>query len=155
MPPPPAAAPGVPDATALAAAAPAQQLGGGTFPSVDPSMAQAYAQMFSSYLQQAQAYAGLGADPGMASAAPFAASPSNFSCGTTPGIPAISVCVEGMKFQYQLTDDDLQKVFSRYGAVREIRVDEVGTVAHIAFDDFVYAQAAMNDLNGKVLNGLE
>merc|ERR1719253_1913899 len=60
-----------------------------------------------------------------------------------------------MKFQYQLTDDDLQKVFSRYGFVREIRVDEVGTTAQITFDDYNCAQSAMNDLNGKVLNGLE
>merc|ERR1719498_1615851 len=94
----------------------------------------------------------------MASAVPFNAAPAlpNYNVGTTPtGIPAISVSVEGMKFQYQLTEDDLQKVFSRYGSVREIRVDEVGTMAQITFDDFNYAQAAMNDLNGKVLNGLE
>jgi hypothetical protein len=60
-----------------------------------------------------------------------------------------------MRYQYQLTEDDLQKVFSRYGAVREIRVDEVGTTALINFGDYSYAQSAMNDLHGKVLNGLE
>jgi hypothetical protein len=68
---------------------------------------------------------------------------------------AISVSVEGMRFQYQLTQDDLMKVFSRYGPVREINVDEAGTGAQITFDDTSYAQAAMQDLNGKILNGLE
>jgi len=63
--------------------------------------------------------------------------------------------VEGMKFQYQLTEDDLQKVFSRYGGVNRIFVGEGGTQAQIAFDDYGGAQSAMNDLNGKVLNGLE
>jgi hypothetical protein len=60
-----------------------------------------------------------------------------------------------MKFQYQLTEDDLQKVFGRYGRVREILVDQAGTKAQIAFEDYTFAQAAMNDLNGKILNGLE
>merc|ERR1719210_2429241 len=69
--------------------------------------------------------------------------------------PAVNVSVEGMKFQYQLTEDDLQKVFSRYGSVRSIRVDEAGSSAVIIFNSFPDAQAAMNDLNGKVLNGLE
>merc|ERR1719421_2539561 len=67
----------------------------------------------------------------------------------------IRVAVEGMKFQYQLTEDDLHKVFSRYGAVKHIRVDEGGSGAAIAFHSFQDAQAAMQDLNGKVLNGLE
>merc|ERR1719506_3123874 len=87
MPPPPAAAPTVPDASALAAAAAAQQLGGAPVaPAFDPSMAQAYAQMFSSYLQQAQAYSAFGADPGMASGVPFAAAPPlpNYNGTTTP-----------------------------------------------------------------------
>merc|ERR1719220_543697 len=60
-----------------------------------------------------------------------------------------------MKFQYQLTEDDLHKVFGRYGAVKQIRVDEAGASAVIIFSSFPDAQAAMNDLNGKVLNGLD
>jgi hypothetical protein len=148
----------MPDASVLAAAAAAQQLGAppmpSAFPGMDPSLTQVYAQMFTSYLQQA--YAGLGPDTGMASAASFPAAPPlpNYSVGA-PAPAAIAVSVEGMKFQYQLTDDDLQKVFSRYGSVTDIKVDEVGTQAIITFGDFSYAQAAMNDLNGKVLNGLE
>jgi len=60
-----------------------------------------------------------------------------------------------MKFQYQLTEDDLQKVFGRYGMVKNIRIDEVGAGAQITFQNFNDAQAAVSDLNGKVLNGLE
>jgi len=147
--------PAVPDAFAGFLAA--QQLGQApaVFPGADPAMAQAYAVM-AQYLQQAQAYGGLCSDPGMA-AAPFVAAPApqpNYAPAPS-GPAAISVAVEGVKFQYQLTDDDLMKVFSRYGAVHEINVDEVGTAASIIFADFSYAQAAMNDLNGKVLNGLE
>merc|ERR1719210_3204755 len=72
-----------------------------------------------------------------------------------PMEPAVNVSVEGMKFQYQLTEDDLHKVFSRYGAVRQIRVDEAGAAGQITFMNFQDAQSAMNDLNGKVLNGLD
>merc|ERR1719379_3079024 len=68
-----------------------------------------------------------------------------------PVEPAVTVCVEGMKFQYQLTEDDLHKVFSRYGAVRSIRVDEAGSSGTITFHNFPDAQAAMQDLDGKVL----
>merc|ERR1712190_302822 len=37
----------------------------------------------------------------------------------------------------------------------QIRVDEAGAAAQITFLNFQDAQAVMNDLNGKVLNGLE
>lgn len=78
---------------------------------------------------------------------------------TPPQLPlvdaVISVSVEGMAYNYQLTDDDLFKVFTRYGLVRHIRVEDGGTIAHIAFEQAVHAQAAVNDLNGKVLNGLD
>merc|ERR1719502_2050479 len=102
MPPPPMA-PGVLDASALAAA----QLAAGSlgaFPNVDnlqaAQAAQAYAQMLS-YFQQAQAYAGLAADPSAAQAAPFGAAPPlpNYAAGAQPpSIPTIAVAVEGMKF---------------------------------------------------------
>uniref|UniRef100_A0A7S2F2V0 RRM domain-containing protein n=1 Tax=Alexandrium andersonii TaxID=327968 RepID=A0A7S2F2V0_9DINO len=125
--------------------APGAELGGAApFPpaGMDPAMAaQAYAQMFS-YFQQSQA------------PPPFPTMGSMYTPPAAP-TPAISVSVDGMKFQYQLTEDDLHKVFSRYGAVKQIRVDEAGTTAQIAFQDFNHAQAAMSDLNGKVLNGLE
>eukprot|EP00931_Biecheleriopsis_adriatica_P076170 TRINITY_DN49905_c0_g1_i1.p1 TRINITY_DN49905_c0_g1~~TRINITY_DN49905_c0_g1_i1.p1 ORF type:complete len:481 (-),score=103.85 TRINITY_DN49905_c0_g1_i1:45-1487(-) len=129
----------------------------GSMPQIDPNMAQAYMQMFQ-YLQQGLSQqnplAGAGLPgvppmfPGLPPANPYAAS-------GIPPEPAISVSVEGMKFQYQLTEDDLHKVFGRYGAVSKIRVDEAGASAVIVFSNFPDAQAAMNDLNGKVLNGLD
>merc|ERR1719265_1283444 len=69
--------------------------------------------------------------------------------------PMIRVSVEGVKFQYHLTEDDLHKVFSRYGGVRKIQVEDAGGSAMITFRDFSEANSAMQDLNGKVLNGLD
>eukprot|EP00418_Pyrodinium_bahamense_P072581 CAMPEP_0179088316 /NCGR_PEP_ID=MMETSP0796-20121207/40178_1 /TAXON_ID=73915 /ORGANISM="Pyrodinium bahamense, Strain pbaha01" /LENGTH=458 /DNA_ID=CAMNT_0020785845 /DNA_START=203 /DNA_END=1579 /DNA_ORIENTATION=- len=120
-------------------------------PQIDPAMAQAYMQMFQ-YLQQGLSQQTLGAGGMGMPPVPF----PGMAPYTPPMMePAVSVSVEGMKFQYQLTEDDLHKVFSRYGAVRHIRVDEAGASAMITFHNFQDAQAAMNDLNGKVLNGLE
>jgi len=122
-------------------------------PGVDPNMAQAYLTM----LQYFSAQQGLGAGgmPGMPPM-PFPGMPSPFA----PAMPAapeptISVAVEGMNFQYQLTEDDLHKVFSRYGGIKNIRVDNAGAAAQITFNNFNDAQGAMSDLNGKVLNGLD
>lgn len=157
--PPPPSAPAVPDVTTLALGTSQLPTAPPPFPNLDTSMAQAYAQIYSSYLQQAQqaaAYTSLG--DAVAPAASFSPAPPvpSFSCAPSMPLPtAISVSVEGMRYTYQLTEDDLQKVFSRYGTVREIRVDEVGTSAYINFGDYTFAQMAMNDLHGKVLNGLE
>lgn len=118
-------------------------------PGVDPNMAQAYLQMFQ-YLTQQGAMGGMGLPP-----MPFPGMPSPYTPPAMPMEPTVAVSVEGMKFQYQLTEDDLLKVFSRYGGVKTIRVDEVGAGAQITFHNFNDAQAAMTDLNGKVLNGLE
>merc|ERR1719316_431073 len=75
--------------------------------------------------------------------------------GTKMPNPVVRVSVEGVKFQYQLTEDDLHKVFSRYGGVRKIQVEDAGGSAMITFRDFSEANSAMQDLNGKVLNGLD
>mmetsp|Transcript_63083 Transcript_63083/g.137081 ORF Transcript_63083/g.137081 Transcript_63083/m.137081 type:complete len:470 (-) Transcript_63083:141-1550(-) len=118
---------------------------------LDPAFAQAYMQMFQ-YLQQGLQQPSLSGLPSMPSL-PF---PGMSPYGTNfPSEPTISVSVEGMKFHYQLTEDDLQKVFMRYGQVRSIRVDEPESGAHITFVNMQDAQAAMNDLNGKLLNGIE
>eukprot|EP00747_Dinoflagellata_sp_TGD_P185536 gnl/TRDRNA2_/TRDRNA2_42110_c0_seq1.p1 gnl/TRDRNA2_/TRDRNA2_42110_c0~~gnl/TRDRNA2_/TRDRNA2_42110_c0_seq1.p1 ORF type:complete len:540 (-),score=129.25 gnl/TRDRNA2_/TRDRNA2_42110_c0_seq1:49-1599(-) len=124
------------------------------------AMAQAYAQMFTSYLQQAQAYAAANNDPNVMGAGTMGLSSPSFPPmmsypSPDPLSSTISVSVEGMKFLYQLTEDDLHKVFSRYGVVTKISLDEAGTSASIAFETMQQAQAAMQDLNGKVLNGLE
>mmetsp|Transcript_41424 Transcript_41424/g.79366 ORF Transcript_41424/g.79366 Transcript_41424/m.79366 type:complete len:464 (-) Transcript_41424:312-1703(-) len=124
-------------------------------PQIDPAMAQAYVQMFQ-YLQQGLSQQALGSPGGNMGMPPmpFPGMPTPYA-PSLPVDPSIAVSVEGMKFQYQLTEDDLHKVFSRYGPVRSIRVDEAGASAVITFNSFPDAQGAMTDLNGKVLNGLE
>jgi len=125
-------------------------------PPFDPSMAQAYMQMVQYLHQGLQSQAASFPGSGFpAPPMPFPHLPPNPYAPPMPSEPAVTVSVEGMKFQYQLTEDDLHKVFSRYGSVKQIRVDEAGASAVIIFETFQDAQAAMNDLNGKVLNGLE
>jgi len=150
--PPAQMAPGAADGAAV----PGLGMGG-----MDPATL-AYAQVFAQYLQQAQAYASCGMDPtaGLAAATAVGAVPFPTAGAPSPALPptaspTINVAVEGMRFQYQLTQDDLHKVFSRYGIVGHIAVDEAGTTAQITFQEYASAQAAMTDLNGKVLNGLD
>lgn len=130
---------------------------GGTMPGVMDSsgMAQAYMQM----LQHLQSSAALGAAglpgagmgmpptpfPGMAPYSPPSASPE----------AVVSVSVEGMKFQYQLTEDDIQKVFCRYGEVKRVQVDDGCSSAQVTFSTASDAQSAINDLDNKVLSGLD
>jgi len=121
----------------------------------------AYAAMFMQYLQQqAQVYACSSDPTGMSASMgalppPFPAVGPPYTPPSAPTTPAIAVSVDGMKFQYQLTEDDLHKVFSRYGTVKHIHVDEAGTTAQITFQEFQHAESAMTDLNGKLLNGLD
>lgn len=125
-------------------------------PPMDPALAQVYSQVFAQCLQ-AQQFANSVDSTSMGSPGMVQQSYTTPGSYMSPGAgPAtIQVAVEGMKFQYRLTDDDLFKVFTRYGGVRHIRVDEAGTVAQITFEQALHAQNAMTDLNGKVLNGLE
>eukprot|EP00927_Polykrikos_kofoidii_P061877 TRINITY_DN56700_c0_g1_i1.p1 TRINITY_DN56700_c0_g1~~TRINITY_DN56700_c0_g1_i1.p1 ORF type:complete len:631 (+),score=127.01 TRINITY_DN56700_c0_g1_i1:40-1932(+) len=89
-----------------------------------------------------------------ASAPSFGFSPAPLS-PTLPGPHVISMTVEGMATQYQWADDDLQQVFSRYGTVSRIQVDASGTIVHITYQNFAHAHAAVQELNGKVLDGLD
>ena len=66
----------------------------------------------------------------------------------------VHVCVEGVPFQYQLTDDDLMKVFSRYGCVSNITVMDDGGSAVVQFTLPGDAAKATSALDGKVLNGV-
>jgi len=129
---------------------------GGGMPSMDPNVAQAYLTMFQYLTAQQAMGAGAGAGMGLPGMPPmpFPGMTPPYT-PSMPTEPTVAVSVEGMKFQYQLTEDDLHKVFSRYGGVKTIRVDEVGAAAQITFVNYNDASAAMQDLNGKVLNGLE
>lgn len=132
--------------------APPQNDQGGGMPPMDPNMAQAYLTMFQ-YLSAQQAMGGAAGGMGLPPM-PFPGMTPPYT-PSVPVEPTVAVSVEGMKFQYQLTEDDLHKVFSRYGGVKTIRVDEIGAAAQITFVNYNDASAAMTDLNGKVLNGLE
>jgi hypothetical protein len=67
---------------------------------------------------------------------------------------SVHVCVEGVPFQYQLTDDDLIKVFSRYGCVSNISILDEGASAIVQFTLPSDAARATTALDGKVLNGV-
>lgn len=135
---------------------PPAHLGAGNPGVMDSSgMAQAYSQMLQ-ILQQQAALAGGGLPgggmgmppapfPGMAPYSPPSASPE----------AVVNVSVEGMKFQYQLTEDDIQKVFCRYGAVKRVQVEDGCSSAQVTFSTTSDAQSAINDLDGKVLSGLD
>jgi len=68
--------------------------------------------------------------------------------------PMLNVRVDGLKFEYQLTEDDVRKVFSRYGGVSSVTVDRDGTKATVTFEQAHQAMAAQHDLDKKQLAGM-
>jgi len=127
---------------------------------IDPLQAQAYMTMLQQYFQASMQQPGGGGMPGMMGGMPgmMGGMPGMAPYGgasMAPPEPTVSVSVEGMKFQYQLTEDDIHKVFRRYGQVRHVAVDEGASSAMVTFSTTQDAQAAINDLDGKVLNGLD
>merc|ERR1719436_2405624 len=68
--------------------------------------------------------------------------------------PTLNVRVDGLKFEYQLTEDDVRKVFSRYGEVNHVNVDKDGTGAQVQFGQPHQAIAAQHDLDKKQLAGM-
>jgi len=68
--------------------------------------------------------------------------------------PILNVRVEGLKFEYQLTEDDVRKVFARYGEVFHVTVDREGTAATVQFTQPHHAIAAQHDLDRKQLAGM-
>merc|ERR1719203_1876870 len=68
--------------------------------------------------------------------------------------PILNVRVDGLKFEYQLTEDDVRKVFSRYGEVYHVNVDIEGTSATVQFQQPQQAMAAQHDLDRKQLAGM-
>jgi len=69
--------------------------------------------------------------------------------------PELKVRVEGLKFDYQLTEDDVKKVFARYGAVQTVSLDKDGTSAVVTLDQPHQALAAQHDLDNKQLSGMQ
>lgn len=68
--------------------------------------------------------------------------------------PQLTVRVDGLKFDYQLTEDDVRKVFSRYGEVVHVHVDREGTTSQVQFEHPHQAMAAQHDLDRKQLAGM-
>merc|ERR1719223_2027253 len=72
-----------------------------------------------------------------------------------PAAPLVlNVRVEGLKFEYQLTEDDVRKVFSRYGDVAHVTVDREGVSSTVQFKQSHHAVAAQHDLDRKQLAGM-
>lgn len=84
--------------------------------------------------------------PGMPGMPPWPPHPS-FSA-------SLNVRVDGLTFEYQLTEDDVRKVFSRYGEVVHVNVDREGTTAQVTFEQPHQAMAAQRDLDKKQLAGM-
>eukprot|EP00434_Breviolum_minutum_P028870 symbB.v1.2.025534.t1/scaffold2483.1/size114807/8 len=68
--------------------------------------------------------------------------------------PWLTVRVDGLKFEYQLTEDDVRKVFSRYGDVVSVKMDREGTTSQVQFAQPHQAMAAQHDLDKKQLAGM-
>lgn len=68
----------------------------------------------------------------------------------------VTVSVEGIGFSYQLTNDDLFKVFSRYGVVTHVEVMMPdGNSATVFFSAYDEASRAIASLDGKELAGVK
>merc|ERR1719183_1098438 len=67
----------------------------------------------------------------------------------------LNVRVEGLKFEYQLTEDDVRKIFSRYGEVYHVTVDREGTSATVQFTQPHHSISAQHDLDRKQLAGMQ
>jgi hypothetical protein len=68
---------------------------------------------------------------------------------------ALHVHVEGVSFQYTLTENDLMNVFSRYGPVRLVHVNLDGSSAIVYYFVSSDAAKAVHDLDGKLLSGVQ
>merc|ERR1719387_830719 len=71
-----------------------------------------------------------------------------------PSSATLNVRVEGLKFEYQLTEDDVRKVFARYGEVASVSVDREGSQAQISFESPHQAVTAQHDPDRKQLAGM-
>lgn len=110
---------------------------------MDPAQAQAAAAMYWQ-MQMAAPYQN-----------PAMMLPQGNPAMMLPPTPSLNVRVEGLKFEYQLTEDDVRKVFSRYGGVLAVTVDRDGTAASVQFETVQYAKAAQHDLDRKQLAGMQ
>ena len=77
-------------------------------------------------------------------------SPSSSSSGYY-----LSVSVQGVQFSYSFTEEDVRKVFSRYGRLQAVElVGHDAQSVRVLFANHYDAEEAMKDLNDKVLSGI-
>jgi hypothetical protein len=103
-----------------------------------------------------QPFANLQQSTGPYSRAPVVAGsvyPHSFVPMSAP--TGVHVYVEGVPFQYQLTEDDLLRVFSRYGSVSNVTILDEGGAAVVQYSLPTDAAKAQSFLDGKVLNGVQ
>jgi hypothetical protein len=81
--------------------------------------------------------------------------PVSAPMGSVRGWP-VTVSVEGIGFSYQLTNDDLYKVFSRYGSVTHVEIMlPDGNSATVFLSSYDEASRAIASLDGKELAGVK
>jgi len=69
--------------------------------------------------------------------------------------PSLTVSIEGLSYAYSLTDEDVKKVFSRYGKLTQVELlPPFNQVAVVTFQSSTEASEALRDLDGKVLTGV-
>jgi hypothetical protein len=69
--------------------------------------------------------------------------------------PSVLVFLDGLEFDYQLTEEDISKVFSRFGTVVNVSISGDGSNAIVTLGSTLEAIAAVSDLNGKALSGFQ
>ena len=67
---------------------------------------------------------------------------------------SVLLFVDGLDFNYQLTDEDLVKVFGRFGTIANVAVSQDGTNAVVTLGSQLQATRAVAELNGQQLAGL-
>lgn len=67
----------------------------------------------------------------------------------------LMVRVEGLDYDYEFKEEDLENVFSRYGAVKEIKIQSNGKEGTVVFKDYWEAISAQASLDGYVLGKIQ
>jgi hypothetical protein len=119
---------------------------------MDPS-AQLHAAQQLAALQQLQMMSAAPAGYPQQYAAPQAGAATSSGDNMLTMPPPLRVCVEGIPFTYQLTEEDLLTVFRRFGQVTHVSVHPNGNTGAVQFLHWPPAMQALS-LHKKELQGL-
>ena len=75
------------------------------------------------------------------------------SSASTTGGPSVLAFLDGLDFDYQLSETDLLNVFGRFGHVVNVSVSPDGSNAVVTFGGNLPAMTAASELNAKSLSG--